>query len=177
MNVLAFCAKATFAVILIIAGGAKLADLTGFAAVFRLFIAMRLPTPVYAYLARGTALAEVFLGCVSLSFPAVKLVNLIALTAGCAFVVVSVTGFAFHRGRSCNCFGVLSRIKFDARGVFRSLILAAFAVLAVIGASPSAARLCATSQLLLLATGAVLSAVSFTAAKALAVHQEDQRRV
>ena len=173
---LALCAKATFAVILIIAGGAKLADLTGFAAVFRLFITMRLPAPVYAYMATGTALAEAFLGCVSLSFPAVKWVNLTALIAGCAFVVVSVTGLVFHRGRSCNCFGALSRIKFDARGVFRSLILAAFAVLAMIGASPSA-RLCATSQLLLLATGAMLSAVSFTAAKALAVHPEDQRRV
>src|SRR5215469_11324470 len=63
MDTLALCAKAAFAIILIIAGGAKLADLAGFARVLHLFIATRWPTPAYNYIAAGTAFAEVLLGC------------------------------------------------------------------------------------------------------------------
>jgi hypothetical protein len=174
---LVLCAKAAFAVILIIAGGAKLADLAGFAEVLRLLIGTRWPAPAYICIATGTAFAEVLLGCASLSFPAAKWVNLLALIAGCAFVIVSVTGLALHRGRSCNCFGALSRIKFDVQGVFRSVIFAVFALLAMIGVGPSAVRLGVTTQVLLLAAGAMLISVSFAAAKALAALPEDIRRV
>jgi len=174
---LALCAKAAFAIILIIAGGAKLADLAGFAKVLRLFIATRWPAPAYTCIATGIAFAEVLLGCASLSFPAAKWVNLLALIAGCAFVIVSVSGLALHRGRSCNCFGALSRIKFDGQGVFRSMIFAVFAVLAMIGVGSSTVRLGVTEQTLLLAVGAMLTSVSFAAAKALAALPQDIRRV
>lgn len=168
MDALALSAKAALAVMLIIAGGAKLADRVGFAAVVRLFIPMRVLAGAYKHIATAIALAEVILGCASLSFPAAKWINLIVLAAGCAFIVVSVTGLALHRGKSCNCFGALSRRRFDVQSVFRSLLIAAFAVVATVGVSPSAVRVGAPAQALLFIAGAMLLAVSFTAAKALA---------
>jgi len=177
MNTIALCAKAALAVMLIVAGGAKLADRAGFAAVVRLFIPVRALAPAYSYIALAIALAEVILGCASLSFPDVTWVNLIVFIAGCAFIVVSVTGLALHSGKSCNCFGTLSRRKFDVPSVFRSTIISAFAVLAMVGVSPSSVRLGVLTQALLLTAGAMLVAVSFTAAKALAVIPEGQPRV
>jgi hypothetical protein len=177
MDALALCAKAALAVMLIIAGGAKFADRVGFAAVVRLFIPVRALAPAYKRIGTAIAFAEVILGCASLSFPAVRWINLIILIAGCAFVIVSVTGFVFHRGKSCSCFGALSRRKFDVQSIFRNMLIAAFAAVAMVGVSPSSIRLGVTTQALLLVAGATVLAVSYTAAKALAVVPEAQPRV
>lgn len=168
MDVLVLGAKAALAVMLLVAGGAKLADLTGFAAVVRLFIPLRRLAPAYKYLATTVAVAEVVLGSASLSFPAVEWINLVVLAAGCAFAAVSVVGFARHRGKSCRCFGALSRRTFDVPGILRSALIAAFAAVATVGVSGPAVRLGVPAQILLLAAAVLVLAVSFTAAKALA---------
>jgi hypothetical protein len=177
MDALALCAKAALAVMLIVAGGAKLADQVGFAAVVRLFIPVRALAPAYKHIATAIALAEVILGCASLSFPAARWINLLVLLAGCAFVVVSVTGLVLHRGKSCSCFGPLSRRKFDVQSVVRSILIAAFAAVAMVGVSPSSVRLGVTTQALLLIAGAMLLTVSYVAAKVLAAISDVQPRV
>jgi hypothetical protein len=177
MDALALCAKAALAVMLIVAGGAKLADRAGFAAVVRLFVPMRALAPAYNHIATAIALAEVILGCASLSFPAVKWINLLVLIAGCAFIIVSVTGLVRHRGRSCSCFGPLSQRKFDVQSVLRSIAIAAFAAVAMIGVSASSVRLGVTTQALLLIAAAMLLTVSYVAAKVLAGISEVQPRV
>jgi hypothetical protein len=177
MDALALCAKAALAVMLIVAGGAKLADQVGFAAVVRLFIPVRALAPAYKHIATAIALAEVILGCASLSFPAARWINLLVLLAGCAFVVVSVTGLVLHRGKSCSCFGPLSRRKFDVQSVLRSILIAAFAAVAMVGVSPSSVRLGVTTQALLLIAGAMLLTVSYVAAKVLAAISDVQPRV
>lgn len=178
MDVLVLGAKAALAVMLLVAGGAKLADLTGFAAVVRLFVPVRGLAPAYRYLATAVALAEIILGAASLSFPAVEWINLVVLAAGCAIAAVSVIGFARHRGKACRCFGPLSRRKFDLPGIVRGVLIAAFAAVATVGVSASAVRLGVLAQMLLLAAAAALLAVSFTAARALAaVPQAHSRQV
>jgi hypothetical protein len=176
MDVLVLAAKTALAVMLIVAGGAKLADLTGFAAVVRLFVPMRALGPAYQYVAAAVAVGEIILGCASLSLPAVKWINLAVLAAGSAFVLVSVIGFARHRGKSCRCFGALSRRRFDVSSILRSSLIAALAAVGTVGVSPSTVRLGITAQVLLLAAAMLLLAVSFTAAKALAAIPEAQPR-
>jgi hypothetical protein len=176
MDALVLGAKAGLAVMLLVAGGAKVADLTGFAAVVRLFIPMRGLSAAYKYLAMAVAFAEVILGSASLSFPAVTWINLVVLAAGCAFVLVSAVGFARHRGKSCRCFGALSRRAFDVAGIFRSALIAAFAAVATVGVSASAVRLGAAAQILLLAAAVLVLAVSFTAARALAAVPQARSR-
>src|SRR6185437_2275840 len=68
-------AKAILAVMLVVAGGAKLADLAGFAAALRLFAPRRLAgsaaaQPVLRRLALAVAVGELALGMISLSCPA-----------------------------------------------------------------------------------------------------------
>jgi hypothetical protein len=176
MGVPVLGAKAALAVMLLVAGGAKLADLTGFAAAVRLFVPLRGLAPAYKHLAAAVALAEAALGGASLAFPAVTWINLVVLAAGCAFAAVSVIGFARHRGKSCRCFGALSRRTFDAAGILRSALIAALAAVATIGVSAPAIRLGAVAQILLLAAAALLLAVSFTAARALAMVPETRSR-
>jgi hypothetical protein len=176
MDVLVFGAKTTLAVMLLVAGGAKLADLTGFAAVVRLFLPMRAVAPGYQYTAAAVAFAEIILGGASLAFPAATWINQVVVAVACAFVVVSVTGFARHRGKSCRCFGALSRRKFDVAGIVRSSLIVAVAEVATVGVSPSAVRLGVMAQVLLLAAAMLLLAVSFAAAKALAAIPEAQPR-
>jgi len=176
MDVLVLGAKTALAVMLVVAGGAKLADLTGFAAVVRLFLPVRALAPVYKYIAAAVAFAEIILGGVSLAFPAATWINVVVLAAACAFVVASVTGFARHRGKSCRCFGALSRRRFDVPGIVRSSLIVALAVVATAGVSPSAVRLGVTAQVLLLVAAMLLLAVSFAAAKALAAIPEAQPR-
>ena len=64
--------------------------------------------------------AELALGGASLAFPAVWPLSVAVLAAAASFAVVSGLGFAFHRGRSCRCFGALSRRTFDRAGLARA---------------------------------------------------------
>jgi hypothetical protein len=159
-------AKTVLACLLIIAGGAKLSDTASFASTVRLFVPFRVAWPVLSAIAVAVSLAELATGLASLTFPAIAGLNAAVLAIACAFVAVSAVGYAFHRGRSCRCFGALSQRKFDAAGVGRSVVIAGVAVVALTHVGASALRLGATEHVLLFAAGALLAMVAFTAARA-----------
>jgi len=170
-------AKAILAVMLVVAGGAKLADLAGFAAVLRLFAPRRLAgsaaaQPALRRLALAVALGELALGMISLSCPAAGWVNPVVAAAGCAFVVVSVAGYAFHRGRSCRCFGALSQRRFDRAGIARAIVIAAAAGAALARVPAESVRLGSGDRLLLLAGACLTAFVALTAARALAASRD-----
>jgi hypothetical protein len=178
-------AKALLAVMLLVAGGAKLADLDSFAASVRLFLPRRhrsgsspgaaslLTSQALARrIASAVALAELGLGGASLAAPAVWPLNLAVLATACCFAAVSGIGFAVHRGRSCRCFGALSRRKFDRAALARAGALAALAGGAAVPVTPAAVALTPAGHGLLLAGSAFIAFVAFTAARSLAVSRD-----
>ncbi len=161
---------------LVVAGGAKLADLAGFAGTVRLFlpsVASR-PWPARAagQVAAAVAGGELALGAASLSSPGVAWLNAAVLGVACSFVVVSGVGYAFHRGRSCRCFGALSQRRFDLAGIGRAVVIAAAAAVAVLAVPGSLTRLTLTDRGLLLTAAALLAFLSFTAARCLAASSQ-----
>jgi hypothetical protein len=177
MDVLVLAAKSALAVMLLAAGGAKLADLDAFAGTVRLFIPRRIPSQIREDMAVGVALAELLIGALSLAIPTIRWLNPVVFALGCIFVAVSGIGYAFHRGRSCRCFGGLSRRKFDVPGIIRSVAIAALAAVAMLNVRPLAIHIDTAARILLLAAAALLAAASFTAAKALAVSRDAQPRL
>ena len=168
MNVLALTAKALVAVLLLVAGGTKLADVTGFAAAVRLLVPVRLPGRTARTAALAIAAAEVALGLASLSSPATGWLNLAVFAVACGFVAVSILGYAFHRGWSCRCFGALSpRRKFDALGIARAAAIAGAAALATAGLPRAVVTIGAGDRILLLLTAALTSLAAYSAARAL----------
>jgi hypothetical protein len=177
-------AKALLAVMLLVAGGAKLADPGSFAASVRLFLPRRHPSgsppatgPLTSQasarrIAWAVALAELGLGGASLAAPAIWPLNLAVLATACCFAAVSGLGFAFHRGRSCRCFGALSRRKFDRAGLARAGAVAALAGGAAVPVTPAAVALTPAGHGLLLAGSAFIAFVAFTAARSLAVSRD-----
>ncbi len=166
-------AKAVLAVLLLVAGGAKLADRPGFAASVRLFVPPRLAgaasvRPLLRWTALAVALGELALGGASLAAPALGWLNPAIFGAGCAFVAVSAAGFAFHRGRSCRCFGALSSRRFDLAGLGRSVVIAVVAAVAMTAVPAASVRLGLGDRGLLLAAAGLLAGVAFTAARGLA---------
>jgi hypothetical protein len=172
-GVVPLAAKAALAVLLLVAGGAKLADLPGFASAVTMLAPRRVAATrrwpgVARALAAGVAGGELALGGVSLAWPALGWVNPAVLGAGLGFVVVSGAGYLFRRGRSCRCFGALSRRTFDRAGLARAAGIAVVAALAT-GTAPASMVVLAPASSGLLAGGALLLAgVAFTAARSLA---------
>ena len=120
---------------------------------------------------------ELTVGLASLTFPAITALNILVFGIACAFVVVSALGYAFHRGRSCRCFGALSQRKFDAAGVLRSVVIAGIAAVALGHVGASALQLDATTRMLLFAAAAILAVAAFTAAKAHGTGNEPEPEV
>ena len=166
MDVLVLCAKTAVACLLIVAGGAKLSDPASFASTVRPFIPLRVAWRLLWAIAVGVSLAELAVGLASLTLPAVTALNIVVLAVACAFVAVSALGYAFHRGRSCRCFGALFQRKFTAAGVLRSAFIATIAALALGHAGATALRLDVTARVLLFAAAGLLALVAFTAARA-----------
>ena len=168
MVVVALGAKAAIAVVLLVAGAAKLADLAGFAAAIRLFLPARSPRRVLAALpAAGAslALAELLTGTASLCWPAAGWLNWLVLAVAAG---VAAVGDARHHGRPCRCFGALTRRSFGVRTIAQALLTAAVAGLAVRAAGPAQLDLGPAAQLLLLAAAGLVALAAFTAARALA---------
>jgi hypothetical protein len=165
MDVLVLCAKTAVACLLIVAGGAKLCDPASFASTVRLFVPLRVAWPLLTVIAVGVSLGELAVGLVSLTLPAITALNALVFAMACAFVVVSAVGYAFHRGRSCRCFGALSHRKFDAAGVLRSAVIAGVAAVALAHVGIAALQVDATARVLLLAAGGLLALAAFTAAR------------
>jgi hypothetical protein len=172
-------AKAVLAVMLLVAGGAKLAGLDGFAGSVRLFLPRRVAGSARLRglprrLALVLALGELALGAASLTSPALRWVSFVMLAVCCGFVAVSGAGYAFHRGRSCRCFGALSQRRFDLAGIGRAVVVAVAAGLATVGVPASSVRLGPGDRGLLLAASFLLAFVAFSAARALAASRDAQ---
>jgi hypothetical protein len=166
MDVLVLCAKTAVACLLIVAGGAKLSDPASFASTVRLFIPRRVAWPLLPAIAVGISLGELAVGLASLTFPAIAALDTLVFAIACAFVAVSALGYAFHRGRSCTCFGALSQRTFDAAGVLRSAVIAGIAAVGLAHVGAAAFQLDATARVLLFAAAGLLAVVAFTAARA-----------
>lgn len=165
-------AKTVLAVMLVVAGAAKLSDLSGFGSTVRLFVppavaARGWSAPVVAVLSAAIACGEVILGGASLSSPASAWLNIAVLGVACAFVAVAGVGFAVHRGRSCSCFGGLSHRRFDRAAVVRAVVIAGVAGLGTAAVPGALIRLDFTDRGLLLAAAALLASVAFSAARGL----------
>jgi hypothetical protein len=161
MDIVILAIKAALALTLLVAGSAKLADVRGFAATVHLFAPRRTVGSALRGIALCTGLAELLLGTVSFSFPALAWVNVAVLSAGCVFVALSAAGYLFHRGVPCNCFGRLSPRVFDASGLARSLGIAALAaVVAVSNQAPHATRVPVAAHALMVGTDASNSQAS-----------------
>jgi len=170
MTVAVLGAKSAIAVLLLIAGGAKVADLRGFGAAIRLFVPAALLPRVAGQLtvaAAAVACAELATGAASLCWPAVGWLNLTVLALACGFAIVAGVGYVRHRGRPCRCYGALTRRSFGLRTVGQALVLVAAAVLATGSVRPADIQLGLAAHLLLLAAAGAVAAAAATAAKAL----------
>ncbi len=174
MTVLILAAKAAVAVLLLAAGGAKLADPFGFAAAVRLFVPRRAPARVHALAPAAAAVVvatELICGAASLCWPSVAWANLAVLALACGFAVVAAVGYARYRGRPCRCFGALTRRSFSARSLVQSVLILAAAALATRPAGSGAVAVGLTAHLLLLAAASLLTLAACTAARALATSE------
>ncbi len=180
--------KAVVAVLLVAAGGAKLADVAGFAASVRLFLprpaaprldgtAARLDGTAVPRLdgtaarldrgvAVGIAVGEIAAGAASLSSPRASWLNLVVLAICGGFVTVSAAGYRWHRGRSCRCFGALSRRRFNLAGLGRSAAIALGAGVATTPVRAAAIQLGPADRIALLAGALLVAAAAFSAAAA-----------
>jgi hypothetical protein len=179
VTALVLAAKAAVAVLLLASGGAKLADLAGFAGTIRLFAPARAPASVLVavhYAAVAIAAAELMAGAVSLCWPALAWVNLVVLALSCGFAVVAGVGYARHRGRPCHCFGALSRGGFGLGSLLRAAAILIAAVIACLPLRPAPQLHFALAFHLLLLAGAVLMAAAATAAAKALLMQPDPAR-
>jgi hypothetical protein len=192
MSVIVLAAKAAVAVLLLMAGGAKLADLAGFASTVRLFlpappkarttqpqagatqpkartIQSRAGLPASArYAAVTIAAAELLAGALSLCWPSLAWVNAAVLALSCGVAIAAGLGFARHRGQPCHCFGALTSRGFGPASLSRALVIVVAAAVACVSVRPAPQLHLALGFHLLLFTGAVLiAAVAVAAAKAL----------
>jgi len=176
VTVLVLAAKAAVAAALLASGGAKLADLAGFAAAIKLFVPARAPAWVLAaarYAAVTIAAGELFAGAVSLCWPSLAWVNLAVLALCCCFAVVAGIGYARHRGRPCHCFGALTSRGFGLVSLLRAAAILTAAAIARVSLHPAPQLHFALAFHLLLLAGAILLAAAATAAaKALLMQPE-----
>lgn len=158
--------KASIAVLLLAAGGAKLADLSGFAATVRLFAPRRVPPGLPLVAAACVAVGEVSVGAASLSAPATGWLNPAVLAICCAFLAAGTVGYVRYRDRPCRCFGALSRRGFTALGLGRAAGLLGAAVAASATVPPLAISLSPSTRLGLLACGLLVAGATYAAAAA-----------
>lgn len=166
--------KASIAVLLLAAGGAKLADRAGFAATVRLFVPGRLlrAQGISSVLAWMIAAGEMLTGVVSLSLPAVGWLNPAVLAICCCFLVVWTVGYARHPDRPCRCLGALSQRGFTLAGIGRAAGLTLAATAATASVPQVATQLSVLTRLGLLAGGVLVATAAFSAAAAAGAKRE-----
>jgi methylamine utilization protein MauE len=168
MTVLVLAARAGLAVLLLAAGGAKLAGTADFAGAVALFLPrwLRQPGPDRA-IAAAIAGLEIVAGAVSLAWPVLRWAGLLVLALAVGFTVVAAVGYARHRGRPCRCFGALTRRGFSLRSLVQAALITCAAVLALRAVPAADVDLSLTQRSLLLGAAAVLTLAAGTAARAL----------
>ncbi len=174
MAVAALTCKAAIAVLLVVAGSAKLADLAGFAGTARLFLPARTSQAVVRALAAVIATTEVAIGAASLSSPLVRWLDLAVLALCCGFVAVSAIGYLRHPGRACRCLGALTGRAFTLAAIGRAALIAIAAGLAAVPASASLLWLGAAGRFGLLAGAALIAWSACTAAAAIGAGRHAQ---
>jgi hypothetical protein len=112
---------ALLALVLLGAGGAKLADLGGFATSL---VRLGLPEPWSRPAARLVAAAEVGVGGLSLAGVAPGLVSVLVLGLTVGFVATAGYAARWRPEVRCRCFGALSESRFGRTSVLRSALLA-----------------------------------------------------
>lgn len=170
MTAVLLAAKAGVAVLLLAAGGAKLAGLRDFSLAVGLFVPRRAPAALADHtweVAAAIAVTETGLGAASLSWPELRWLNLLVLALACGFTVVAAVGYARHRGRPCRCFGALTRREFSLRSLVQAALITCAAVLAIRPVPAAEVSLGLTPHLLLLAAAGLLAVAAGTAARAL----------
>ncbi len=167
VDILVLAAKALVAVMLVVAGSAKLADVASFGAAVRLLLPFRAPGAAVTAAALAASVTELVLGAASLSLPAVGWLNPVVFGLACGFVFVSGLGYVRHRGRSCRCFGALSSRRFDALGMARAAVIAAAAAIAMTRVPPALVGLGTGARVLLLICVALVALAAHSAAHAL----------
>lgn len=172
MTVIALIAKSILAVVLVVAGAAKASELSSFTSTVRLFLPRAVRSRWAYAVALAIVVAELLLGASSLMFQQERWIGVIVLAAACTFVLASVYGYAYHRGRSCTCFGALSSRRFDGPAIARSLGLAAMGAVAVLNVHPSAVALTTVDRLLVLISVVIVALSSATASRALLLGRE-----
>ena len=169
-------AKAALAVLLVVAGSAKLAGLEGFAGAIRLFLPGWLPRPALTAVPFAAALiaaGELLTGLVSLCWPALGWVNVAVLALASGFTAVAAAGYARRRGQPCNCFGALTRRGFGPRTLVQAVLITGAAWLANQPARPSQLQIGLSAHLLLLAGAGITAVAAYTAASALAAGRSE----
>ncbi len=156
--------KSAVAVLLVAAGGAKLADPAGFAGTVRLFLPPLAAGPLISALAVLIAAGEVAAGAASLALPRAWWLNLVVLAICVSFLVVWTVGYLRYRGRPCRCFGALSRRGFSIAGVFRAAGLVLAGLLGSLPVSAIAVRLGPAAEFALLAAALLVALAAFSAA-------------
>jgi hypothetical protein len=170
-----FGAKTSIAVLLLAAGGAKLADLRGFAASVARFGPAKgtgLAGLAGLLVAGAIAAGEIVAGAASLAAPGTGWLNGLVLVICCGFLGVWVVGYARYRGRPCRCFGALSKRRFTAAGVVRAVGLAGLAGVAMIPAPALSLAVSGLSRLGLLGGGLLVAAAAYSAAAAVAAGRQ-----
>jgi hypothetical protein len=170
-----FGAKTSIAVLLLTAGGSKLADRRGFALSMARFVPATGTGLAGLLVAVAIAGGEIATGAASLALPATSWLNGLVLVICCGFLGVWAVGYARYRGRPCRCFGALSQRRFTAAGIARSAGLVGLAVVAMIPVPALSAQLSGWSRLGLLGGGLLVAAAAYSAATAVGAGRQPGR--
>jgi hypothetical protein len=124
-------AKVSIAMLLLTSGLAKAIDLPAFVGSLVLVLPSRLRAMPRPSLAAGIVGAETASGALSLALPRLLVVDLAVLGLCLGFLVASLAGSRYGRGRPCRCFGSLVDQRFGPMTTLRSGLLVAVAALVV----------------------------------------------
>jgi hypothetical protein len=178
MSEISAISKVVLAVVLVVAAGAKLADIGAFGDVIRSFAAGQLSFRMARCVAVAIAVLELTLGGASLLAPKVTVLNWAVFLLAIGFVFVSAFGYAFRRGRPCRCFGALSKTQYSIGGIIRSCLLGAASALAALIALPAGwLNINALESALVLVLVVLLVLLAATAARAIGEADEARSMV
>jgi hypothetical protein len=123
--------KASLAMLLVTSGLAKATDLPAFVESLVLVLPSSLRAKPRRSLAASIVGAETAAGALSLALPRLLVVDLAVLGLCLGFLVASLAGSRYARGRPCRCFGSLVDQRFGPMTTLRSGLLVAGAALVV----------------------------------------------
>jgi hypothetical protein len=132
MSIFAALLRDTLAMVLVLAAGAKLADVAGFGRTLAGLGLHQVTTQGRQAIALLFIMTEGGLGLLTVAQAAVPVVNL--LNVAMTFLFTAATAWAVARGiqTHCRCFGALSGTTFSRQGLVRAALLLGIAVTAAV---------------------------------------------